>query len=367
MPTIVEHLHQQTYGRDILLARRELVVDGIGGNDGDVQSVFLATILSKLLSLAKVGGSHDDDHIGHGQGVEVLIADGAFVDNALEAGGVHIDQGIFANAGFVGRETVAARYELAFHVAWMGYIPKLDVAVDCIAEFITHEIAIGILCAKQLEIVGLEEVSFALDTNVVESCDRWGRTCRRIVGDGDTKPCSIVNHQILVQSILVGKGIVVGFANDGVRAKQIAVDSYGIGGTFDGIDDEVGGDAQRTGIDTFEVEGLDTVGDERFAVFLTTCLSQIDEIVFVDPMHIILIHCHTRGPKIGCQFLHCYGCFVGLLVEEIVGFGVVGVPALNEAACRVEVPSKGALTIEEDSAVGSIVIGGNLGEIIDYD
>ena len=220
--------------------------------------------------------------------MEVLIADGAFVDNALETGGVHIDQGIFANAGFVGRETVAARYELAFHVAWMGHIPKLDVAVNGIAKFIAHEIAIGNLRAKQLEIVWLEEVSFALDTNVVESCDRWSRTCGRIVGDGDAKSCRIINHQILVHRIFVGKGIVVGFANDGVRSKQIAVDSYGIGGTFDGIDDEVGGDAKRTGIDTFEVEGLDTVGDERFAVLLTTSLPQIDEIVLVDPMYIIL-------------------------------------------------------------------------------
>ena len=253
-----------------------------------MQSVFLATILGKLLSLTKVGGSHDDDHVGHGQGVEVLIADGAFVDNALETGGVHIDQGIFTNAGFVGCETVAARYKLAFHVAWMGHIPKLDVAVNGIAEFIAHEIAIGILRAEQLEIVGLEEVSFALDANVVESSNRWSRTCRGIVGDGDAKPCSIVNHQILVQCILVSKGIVVGLTDNGVRAKQIAVDRHRVGGTFDGIDDEVGGDAQRTGIDTFEVEGLDTVGDERFAVLLTTCLPQIDEIVFVDPMHIIL-------------------------------------------------------------------------------
>ena len=288
MPAVVVHLHQQTYGRDILLARRELVVNDIGGNDGDVESVFLATILGKLLSLTKVGGSHDDDHVGHGQGVEVLIADGAFVDNALETGGVHIDQGIFTNAGFVGCETVAARYKLAFHVAWMGYIPKLDVTVNGIAEFIAHEIAIGILRAKQFEIVGLEEVAFALDTNVVKSCNRWGRTRGRIVGDGDAKSCSIVNHQILVQCVLICKGIVVCFANDGVRAKQIAVDRHRVGGTFDGIDDEIGGDAQRAGIDTFEVEGLDTVGDERFAVLLTTCLPQIDEIVFVDPMHIIL-------------------------------------------------------------------------------
>ena len=133
--------------------------------------------------MTNVGGSHDDDHIGHGQGVEVLIADGAFVDNTLETGSVHIDQGVFANAGFVGCETVAARYELAFHVAWMGYIPKLDVAVNGIAEFIAHDITIGILRAKQLEIVGLEEVSFSLDSNVVESRNGWGGACRGIVGD----------------------------------------------------------------------------------------------------------------------------------------------------------------------------------------